>query len=395
VGTVTEEIDLEARLAAAITDPDFERLGLAMGKPNIFRALAIERQEERHSNFFAYLLDPSENHGLGEILLRKFLRDIFADSRADDRTLFDADLMDFRQVDVRREWRNIDIVIEFPHDVIAVENKVDSSEHSKQLSRYRGVIDSEFGAKRKHFVFLTPLGSDPADEDDRKVYINYSHQQIANILGSVLEVHRESIGDKMAFYIEDYLTTINRELLMNDKLNELARKVYKAHQAAFDFVFEHRPDPASVLYPYFEKELESRGFVIGSRNKGYIRFTSRELAGRLPRTGVGWPDKEAFLFEIDYFWSDQNAVAKAIISPGNEALREEILSATKDFKDYRKPEGKKWSSFYLKKSKFVASEVYNEDVDDIKAKVKRVIANIEADANEIFSRVAKVLPPLA
>ncbi|MFX4454750.1 PD-(D/E)XK nuclease family protein, partial [Acinetobacter baumannii] len=89
---------------------------------NIFRALAVERHEIRHSNFFAFLLDPRENHGLGDILLRKFLRDIFSDRRADDRTLFDADLMDFRQVDVRREWKNIDILIEFPADVIAVES---------------------------------------------------------------------------------------------------------------------------------------------------------------------------------------------------------------------------------------------------------------------------------
>jgi hypothetical protein len=36
---VTEEIDLETRLAAAITDPDFEKLELAMREPDIFRAL--------------------------------------------------------------------------------------------------------------------------------------------------------------------------------------------------------------------------------------------------------------------------------------------------------------------------------------------------------------------
>lgn len=392
---VTEEIDLEGRLAAAITDPDFEKLELAMREPNIFRALAIERQEIRHSNFFAYLLDPGENHGLGEILLRKFLRDIFADTRAQGRTLFDADLMDFSQVDVRREWRGIDILIDFPHDVIVVENKVDSSEHSQQLSRYRSVVNGEFNAKQKHFVFLTPLGSDPVDEGDRKVYINYSYQQIASILANVLELYRDSISDKMALYIEDYLTTINRELLMNDKLNDLARKVYKAHQSAFDFVFENRPDPASVLYPYFEKELKTHGFVLGSRNKGYVRFTSPELAERLPKTGEGWPDKEVFLFEIDYFWSDQNAVGKAVISPGNEALRETILSAAKDLKFYRKPEGKKWSSFYLKKAKFVASEVYNEDEAEIEAKVKRVIDGIAGDAREIFATIVKALPPPA
>jgi hypothetical protein len=42
---------------------------------------------------------------------------------------------------------------------------------------------------------------------------------------------------------------------------------------------------------------------------------------------------------------------------GNEGIREAILSAAKDLKFFRRPEGKKWSSFFLKKSKFVASEV--------------------------------------
>ncbi|WP_315765192.1 hypothetical protein [Bradyrhizobium sp. SZCCHNS2005] len=74
-------------------------------------------------------------------------------------------------------------------------------------------------------------------------------------------------------------------------------------------------------------------------------------------------------------------------------MRETILSAAKDLKSYRRPEGKKWSSFYLKKSKFVASEVYNEDEGDIRAKVKKVIENIEADANEIFATIAKALSP--
>src|SRR5580700_8026632 len=102
---VIERATLEKELAAAITDPEFEMLELTMREPNIFRALAIEHHEIRHSNFFTYLLDPRENHGLRDILLRKFLRDIFADGKAQRRTLFDADLLDYRQVEVRREWK--------------------------------------------------------------------------------------------------------------------------------------------------------------------------------------------------------------------------------------------------------------------------------------------------
>ena len=388
-----DEADIERGLAAAITDPDFESLELTLREPNLFRALAISRHEIRHSNFFAFLLDPRENHGLGDTLLRKFLRDIFSDSRAQNRKLFDADLMDFRQVEVRREWRNIDILIDLPDDVVTVENKVNSSEHTRQLRRYKDIVDGEFGAKRKHFVYLTPFGADATEMEDQAVYINYSYSQIAKVIQDILALYRESISDKMVLYLADYLTTIKRELLMNDRLNELAAKIYKAHKPAFDFVFDNRPDPASILYPYFEAELKSRGFEIGSRNKGYVRFTSKELAQRLPRDGEGWPDKEEFLFEIDYFWSDQNAVAKAVIAPGNENVRETILTAAKSLASYRKPEGKKWSVFYLRKVKFVASEVSNEDESEIKSKVKKVIDAVATDATQIFERIAEALSP--
>jgi hypothetical protein len=394
---MSEDVDVERALAAAIADPDFERLELTMREPNIFRALAIERHEIRHSNFFAYLLDPRENHGLGDILLRKFLRDIFADGRAQDRTLFDADLMDCRQVDVRREWRNIDLLIDLPEDVIAIENKVDSSEHTQQLKRYRAIINAEFAPKRKHLVYLTLDGAGAAGAEDQAVYINYSYSQIADMLQNVLDLYRESISDKTAFYLDDYLTTIKRELLMNDKLNELATKVYKAHKAAFDFVFENRPDPAGILYAYFEGELKSRGFIVSSRGKGYVRFTSKELATRLPKEGSGWPDKDIFLFEIDYFWSGPNAVAKAAISPGNDDLREKILAAVKDLSlsSTRKPEGKKWYVFYLKKLKFSASDVCNEDEAEIRDKVKKVIGAIADDATKIFSTIEEAFPPVA
>jgi hypothetical protein len=388
-------MDRERQLAQAITDPNFERLELAMREANIFRALDIERYEIRHSNFFAYLLDPRENHGLADILLRKFLRDIFADSRADRRTLFDADLMDLHQADVRREWRDIDILIELTGDVIAVENKVDSSEHSNQLRKYRRTVEAEFPAKRKHFVFLTPFGADAADAKDQEIYINYSYAQIAAILENVREIYGDSISEKLDIYLSDYLTTIKRELLMNDKLNDLAIKVYKAHRDAFDFVFENRPDPANVLYPFFEEEVKSRGFVIGSKNKGFVRFTSKELAERLPKTGEGWPDKEIFLFQIDYFWNDKQAVAKAIICKGDDALHQTILAAVKGLKKYRKPEGKKFTAFYLEKPSFTASIVASEDKSEIEAQVKSVIDAVADDAKEIFAMIERALPATA
>jgi hypothetical protein len=117
------------------------------------------------------------------------------------------------------------------------------------------------------------------------------------------------------------------------------------------------------------------------------------LDTRLPRTGRGWPGKEIFLIEIDYFRADKPAVAKAVICPGDEALREIILAAVKDLKTYRKPEGKKWSTFYLKRLNFVPSELFSEDKSHIEAQLKQVIDVIAGDAKEIFATIEAALEP--
>ena len=169
-----EQEEVERLLGSAITDPDFEKLELALREPNIFRALAIERREIRHSNFFSYLLDPAESHGLREIVLRKFLRDVFSDTKVKERTLFDADTLDLRVVEIRREWRNIDVLILLAEDVIVVENKVDSLDHSNQLARYRRIADETFPMKRRHFVYLTRFGNDPESQDQCDAWVNYS-----------------------------------------------------------------------------------------------------------------------------------------------------------------------------------------------------------------------------
>lgn len=392
--TLMNEDDFHNLVGAAIADQNFERIELSLREPNIFRALSVERREIRHSNFLAYLLDPIENHGLRDIVLRKFLRSVFSDQRS-DRTVFDADMLDLRQVEIRREWRNIDILILLPDDVIVIENKVDSLDHSNQLARYRQTIDDAFPKRCRHYVFLTPAGADPIDHEQAEKWMNYSYTQIADVLETILALYHESIGDKVRHYLRDYLTTVKRELLMTDKLNDLALKVYLTHRAAFDFIFENRPDPASQLYPYFESALRAEGFSIGSRNKGFIRFSSEKLLKAFPRNGQGWPEKEPFLFEIDYFWNKTYAVMKAVIAPGDEALRAKLLEAVSSGLSpsiFRKPTGKQWLVFYIKKFRpFNAEEIANEEESEIKKRIAKIVSDSKVDAMAILHALETVV----
>jgi hypothetical protein len=190
--------------------------------------------------------------------------------------------------------------------------------------------------------------------------------------------------------INDYVKIINLEIIMNDELNEMALKLYKAHKEAFDFIFDNRPDASSALYPIFEDIIKSKGYVVGSKNKGYIRFTSEKLNKLIPKSGLGWPGKELFLFEIDYFWSNKSINIKAVIAPGDEVVAKKIIAAVAGSKHFKKPTGKKWLVFYVKKFPFDIEEVMTEDDGEIKRRLESIIDKTLPDIDELIGLIEKV-----
>ncbi len=383
------------KIADVITNDDFEFIELALNEPNIFSALSVERMEIRHSNFIGYILDPNQNHGLKDIVLRKFLRDIFYENKGNGRDIFDADIIDLTNVEIRREWKNIDLLVVLNDDVIVVENKVDSLDHSNQLSRYKEIAKAAFPNKAHiHYVYLTPHGDDPIDEQAREDYINYSYGKISLIIESILNLYRNSISEKVYFYLTDYLTTIKRDILMNDNLNDLAIKVYNAHKEAFDFIIENKPDPATILYDYFEKAVKNFGLQIASKNKGYVRFTTEEISQRVPKLGTGWPDKEMFLFEIEYYWTDRYAIFNVVIAPGDSELQKSVHDIVKKAPSYKVPSGKKWLVVYKHKFNFSASEIIKEEETTITKKIDEIFKHISPIVEEFSSVIANSDLPL-
>jgi hypothetical protein len=58
-----------------------------IGRFNIFDVLRIARAEIRHSNFLAWLLDPAESHGQGDLFLKAILMDLLRQAPAEMRSL--------------------------------------------------------------------------------------------------------------------------------------------------------------------------------------------------------------------------------------------------------------------------------------------------------------------
>jgi hypothetical protein len=126
--------------AFVVDNKDLERLESLLTEFNIFEAIGAVQQEERHSDFLSYLLDPQKNHGLRETFVRKFLQRAVSLAGEVSVPISQIDLATWNLADfeVRREWQSIDILLrsETNRLVVVIENKIGTTEHDNQLERY-------------------------------------------------------------------------------------------------------------------------------------------------------------------------------------------------------------------------------------------------------------------
>lgn len=136
---------------------------------NIFSALWLDRRENYHSRFLAYLLDPKSDHDQGHFFLERFLRYMKKDSALPQGEIVHEGASRVVEQQYAGTYGIIDFVIFLAnHTVIAIENKIDHSEGEHQLPRYRKWLNSLGTNDQKFLVFLTPNGREPENPDDRK-----------------------------------------------------------------------------------------------------------------------------------------------------------------------------------------------------------------------------------
>lgn len=298
-----ERAKILKRYSKLVNDVGFDKVELGLKEANIFAILGMQRMEIRHSNFLAWMFDPSGNHGMGNTFLQRFLRDISLESPINGKASFAITDTSPKTAEIRREWKHIDILIILEKHVVCIENKVGGSDHANQLSKYKNVVNEHFPNNDAVFVYLTPDGRPPNDRDQREHYISYSYANIADHADRVLDLHGRSLPSNIKTYIEDYTLNIRRNLMQQDHLNVLAQQLYANHREVLDFIFDNKPDVINQAKAYFAKRLIDKGYVEGSRSKYFVRFLTKDLDHLFPRIGDGrggWSNGEIFSFELQF-----------------------------------------------------------------------------------------------
>ena len=368
-----------------LKDEDFDKLDLGFKNPNIFQILRITNNEIRHSNFLSWLLDPSQSHKLGDIFLKRFLREVFSSDKFGDIDQVDVEGMDLSKVEIEREWKNIDILIILEKVVVCIENKVLSKEHSNQLKRYKEIIENQFPDHHQTFVYLTPDGDDSEEESD--TYEPISYEFIVDSLDRIISVYGESLNEQVKNYIKDYITIIKRELMGTDKLTELSKKIYQNHKELFDFIGEHKPDLLDEVGDILKSQIKSKGYLIGSSSKKRVRFTTEKILELtyINKKEKWWKNGESFLFEFILYEEKNKMIFKVVISPSDKdydanRLKEILL----EIDDFAEPRGKKWLVTHRKNYIYdygsisdKTSEELAEDMNKILDKVIPLIEQVE------------------
>ncbi len=271
-----------------VENDDLLSLEERIGRFNIFDALGIARAEIRHSNFPAWLLDPAESHGQGDLFLKAVLMDLFRSTSTTRRPLSPVALdgVELSGVEVRREWRHIDLLVvcQKPAFVIVIENKVGSGEHSGQLQRYEAIVREAFPNLPPMLVFLTREGDEPSDDE----WMAYSYADLHRVFSRVRRVASGAIGQDVSVFLDHYLRLVGSRFMDDPEIDELCRRICTNHRQAIDLIVERAGVGQAGAVQDIEEEIRKqpdRWRVVSRRIKD-VTFVPESWSNQLPAIGT-------------------------------------------------------------------------------------------------------------
>ena len=338
--------NVEVELKELMLDEDFTSLqNLVNEEVNLMDILRVSHKELQHSNFLAWFFNPTESHNLGDFALKEFIKIYFKENQfqnlgnSSGLSVFDFVQLDFDDLEIRREYKNIDLIFLSPKNefCIVIENKIYSTEQKGQLEKYRKLIESEYpDFKHKVYIYLSLEDQQISEsEQDNYVQLNYGH--IIKLIEQVISSQRLKLADKTKFVFEQYLQTLKSMLNKNEEIEKVAQQLYKKYKSAFDLVFKYSvPTDNSEIWSKIQNLISNEKTIRPFQsNKTYLRFQPNYLYDKLKElkdfglvsTSDDLTDNWVFLFEFNVRNNQVNFDCK--IGLGEQAEREKLYNIYK------------------------------------------------------------------
>ncbi len=299
-------LEQEAILALEALRADLEKIQACEYKGiNIFNAVGMQTQEVKHSAFMAWLLDTKAQHGLNNLFLKKFTEMLFTHPNRNDpepnlksnadilaETGITADTVsgfinapdikvDTERVIIHPESR-IDIFLssQSAKKLMVIENKVFTSTHDEQLTRYKREVD-EYRAwddYKKIYVYLTPLGDHPYELKPEGMIYNadycvFSYIGILNIINEIKkDLPKDKNSLKLKFLMEDYVEMVDANILnTSSELRALCNEIRRKHKDALEILMNYT-DIVDTVIVYCKNKITSILSGVSAKTETATRF---------------------------------------------------------------------------------------------------------------------------
>lgn len=292
---------------------------------NMFEAAGVGRYEIRHSKILAFLLNPSEQHGLGDYLLKLIIKEAAKLSRHHGKpNQLELALGDFDDVIVRTEDMRIDILAwsERNKIVTVIENKIDAGEGKDQLPSYRKKIenDTRFKEFRKLYIYLTQDGDQPSDSE---WWVPVSYEVLLEYLNETLQRKSSFLSSDSRLFVTHYIDLVRRVILkdIDQKLIDDCLEVYYRHKQVFEIVIDNIPSQYVEAIEAITKFVEAHDseITIISKPTNRLVFLTKSLMEKVPEglKDPRWIGKErciAFWFDF----TDEKVKLAVHVGPMND-----------------------------------------------------------------------------
>jgi hypothetical protein len=284
--TASAAADLEALKALQADASELDRIEELLDRFNVFVAIGFIGREVMHSRFLAFLLDPIQNHGLGDLFLEGFLQKY--SETTDGFSLPRVDRHDggLGQTTVRTEVHTgdgrIDILLlnEAMKWSMIVENKVWSSERAGQLDKYYQYVKKTYPDWQIFGVYLTPFGYLPSREKDRKIYSPLNYGVVCDLVDRSLENPTVEISPDVRMAMQHYVGMVRRHIVDDPEITSLCRSIYRKHKKALDLVYETSFNNQAVYRSVLTNLVQStEGLSFIGESKTYLWFHPVEWGG--------------------------------------------------------------------------------------------------------------------
>ena len=239
------------------------------------------------SNILAFYLNPSNEHGLKDLVIKSLLHLVETDFAAD---------LSFEEIEIRREHRTnndkrLDIVILTENYVIGIENKIFHHLHN-DLTDYHETIQSLCYGERKPICIVLSLNKLTSQDDLEKIkvnhFINITYEQFFHDIKQNIGKYLSSTNISYINYLTDFIKSIenlisrtmenkalwtffknNSETLqeLTNSFNEYIKFLYKKVDQLKDAVIQNEFAPTVDRQWIYDERCLVHDYTINSKYK--------------------------------------------------------------------------------------------------------------------------------